>query len=397
MASFPNPTIQIPFNKPFLAGNEFAYIQDAAENLGKLSGNGYYTEKCQNYFEERYGFLRCFLTTSCTDALEMAAILLDIQEGDEVIVPSFTFVSTANSFALRGAKIIFVDSQEGFPNLEVSQIESMITPKTKAIVAVHYAGVACPILELKALAEKHDLFLIEDAAQAINSFLGDKPLGSIGHLSTFSFHETKNIHCGEGGMLVVNDPRFIQRAEIIWEKGTNRSAYFRGEIDKYSWVDLGSSFLLSEINAAFLWAQLEKLEEIQNRRRQIWEDYQAWFSGDKKTPRVLPIPYLQILEEALLGLGPVIFQTHTGNYHIFYLLFENSELRQQYIQRLRRKGILAVFHYQGLHKSAFIARAQPETFQQSLPNAEKFSDCLLRLPLFYDLPKQVSSALNVKR
>ncbi|MCS5489008.1 dTDP-4-amino-4,6-dideoxygalactose transaminase [Algoriphagus limi] len=390
----------IPFNKPFLAGNEFAYIQDAAENLGKLSGNGYYTNKCQNFFEERYGFLRCFLTTSCTDALEMAAILLDIQEGEEVIVPSFTFVSTANAFALRGAKIIFVDSQEGFPNLEVSKIESMITQKTKAIVAVHYAGVACPILEMKALAEKHDLYLIEDAAQAINSFLEDQPLGSIGHLSTFSFHETKNIHCGEGGMLVVNDPRFIQRAEFIWEKGTNRSAFFRGEIDKYSWVDLGSSFLLSEINVAFLWAQLEKLDEIQARRKQIWEDYQNWFSGEKRDPVLLPKVYLELLETSLKevvgDVSKVSFQKDEGNFHLFYLLFENADQRQTYIEQLRRKGILAVFHYQSLHKSAFIAQAQPESFQQSLPNAEKFSDCLLRLPLFYDLPKEISKEFGIK-
>lgn len=361
-------------------------MQNAAENLGKLSGNGFYTRQCQQFFQDQYGFYRCFLTTSGTDALEMAALLMEIQEGDEVIVPSFTFVSSANAFALRGAKLVFVDSQEDFPNLDVNTIGPLITSKTKAIVAVHYAGVSCAIEQLKKLADKHKIFLVEDAAQAIESFEGGRALGSFGQLATFSFHETKNIHCGEGGMLVVNDPNLEKRAEIIWEKGTDRAAFFRGERDKYGWKDLGSSFLLSELNAAFLWAQLENLDAIQERRKQIWEDYQGWFSGLKKEPSVLQKTYLEILEQALQGLGKVEFQTQPGNYHLFYLLFENANLRQQYIDRLKQNGILAVFHYQGLHKSEFIQKYQPDEFAKTLPNSDRFSDCLLRLPLFYELP-----------
>lgn len=376
----------IPFNKPYLVGNEWDYIRFAAENLGKLSGNGFYTRQCQEFFQSRYGFHRCFATTSGTDALEMAALLMDIQEGDEVIVPSFTFVSSANAFALRGAKLIFVDSHEDFPNLDVNTIEPLISSKTKAIVAVHYAGVSCEIDQLKKLADKYKIFLVEDAAQAIESFEGGRVLGSFGQLATFSFHETKNIHCGEGGMLVVNDPNLVKRAEILWEKGTDRAAFFRGESDKYGWKDLGSSFLLSELNAAFLWAQLENLDAIQERRKQIWEDYQNWFSGVKRKPSVLHISYLENLEQGFQGLGKVEFQTQPGNYHLFYLLFENANLRQQYIDRLRQNGILAVFHYQSLHKSEFIQKHQPEEFARTLPNSDRFSDCLLRLPLFYELP-----------
>ncbi|NVK50830.1 MAG: dTDP-4-amino-4,6-dideoxygalactose transaminase [Cyclobacteriaceae bacterium] len=376
----------IPFNKPYLVGNEWDYICFAAENLGKLSGNGFYTAKCQAFFQNRYGFHRCFLTTSGTDALEMAALLMDIQEGDEVIVPSFTFVSSANAFALRGAKLVFVDSHEDFPNLDVDIIEPLITSKTKAIVAVHYGGASCDIEALKDLADRYGAFLIEDAAQAINSFEEGKALGSFGQLSAFSFHETKNIHCGEGGMLVVNDPNLEKRAEIIWEKGTDRAAFFRGERDKYGWKDLGSSFLLSELNAAFLWAQLENLNAIQERRKQIWEDYLGWFSGLKKEPNLLQKDYLEILEQAFQGLGKVEFQTQPGNYHLFYLLFENAEFRQEYIDRLKEKGILVVFHYQSLHKSEFIQKHQPKQFARDLPNSDRFSDCLLRLPLFYELP-----------
>jgi len=388
-----DPTFQIPFNKPFFTGNECVYIQEAAESFGKLSGNGHYTEKCQNFFKEKYGFLSCLLTTSCTDALEMAAILLNIKEGDEVIVPSYTFVSTANAFALRGARLVFVDTQEDFPNLYFRNIEKLITPKTRAIVAVHYAGVPCEIIQLKDLAKKYGIFLIEDAAQSINSFLKNKALGSFGHLSVFSFHETKNIQCGEGGMLVINDESFIQRAEVIWEKGTNRTAFFRGEIDKYGWVDIGSSFLLSEINAAFLWAQLENLENIQERRKQIWEDYYNWFSTPKKNPKLLPKLYLEILDEGLIEVigdySKIRFQNECGNHHLFYILFENSDPRQEFIEFLKRKGVLTVFHYQSLHKSSFIARTQPLSFNENLVNTEKFSDCLLRLPLFYELPEML--------
>ena len=258
----------IPFNKPHLSGNELDYIKDAV-NSGKLSGNGKYTKKCQHFFEEKYGFKKTFLTTSCTDALEMCALLLDIKPGDEVIIPSYTFVSTALAFVRQGAKIIFADSEKNTPNLDVRKIEYLITDKTKVIVPVHYAGVAVDMDPLMDLASKYNLFVVEDAAQAIDSFYKGKPLGTIGHLSTFSFHETKNITAGEGGLLGINDERFVKRAEIIWEKGTNRTSFFRGEVDKYGWVDTGSSFLPSELNAAFLWGQLESLDKIQQRRKRI--------------------------------------------------------------------------------------------------------------------------------
>ncbi|MFM7853332.1 MAG: dTDP-4-amino-4,6-dideoxygalactose transaminase, partial [Flammeovirgaceae bacterium] len=262
----------IGFNKPYFSGKELQYIQEAIR-LEKLSGNGEFTQRCQRFFEQRYGFKKTLLTQSCTAALEMAAILLDIKPGDEVIMPSYTFVSTANAFVLRGAKIVFADSNENEPNISVAHVAQLISAKTRAIVVVHYAGVACDMDAIMALAKKHKLFVVEDAAQAIDSFYRNKPVGSIGHLATFSFHETKNISSGEGGMLVINDERFIKRAEIIWEKGTNRSAFFRGEVDKYNWVDVGSSFLPSEITAAFLWAQLEQMDFIQSERKRHWRYY----------------------------------------------------------------------------------------------------------------------------
>ena len=256
----------IPFNKPYLSGKETFYIEDAVSS-GKISGNGKYTKMCQDYFESKYAFKKCLLTTSCTDALEMCAILANIEKDDEIIIPSYTFVSTALAFIRQGAKIIFADSNSENPNIDVEKIESLITSKTKAIVPVHYAGIACDMEEIMNLASKYNLLVIEDAAQAIDSYFifndgTKKALGSIGHLSAFSFHETKNIISGEGGMLAINDEKFIHRAEIIWEKGTNRAEFFRGEINKYGWVDTGSSFLPSEIISAFLWAQLEQLDFI---------------------------------------------------------------------------------------------------------------------------------------
>src|SRR6185295_1393515 len=262
----------IGFNKPYFTGKELDFIQDAVAR-GKLSGNGYYTQSCQQFFTTRYGFKKSLLTQSCTDALEMSALLLSIFAGDEVIVPAFTFVSSANAFALRGAKLIFADSEERTPNIDVKHVQQLITARTKAIVVVHYAGIACDMDPLMALAKKHNLCIVEDAAQAIDSYYKGKALGAIGHLSCFSFHETKNIISGEGGMLVVNDSQFINRSEVIWEKGTNRSAFFRGEVDKYSWIDIGSSFLPSEITAAFLWAQLQALESIQKKRLAVWTRY----------------------------------------------------------------------------------------------------------------------------
>lgn len=370
----------LPFNKPYLTGNELKYIQEAVR-LGKISGNGEFTRRCQEFFEQRYGFLKCLLTTSCTDALEMAAILLDIQPGDEVIVPAFTFVSTANAFVLRGAKIVFVDSKAEHPNLDETQLEALITPKTKAIVVVHYGGVPCEMDTIMDIASRNGLWVVEDAAQAIDSFYKGKPLGGIGHLGCFSFHETKNIQCGEGGMLVINEPAFVKRAEIIWEKGTDRAAFFRGEIDKYGWVDVGSSFLPSELTAAFLWAQLENLDHIQERRKAIWDLYYHLFSenlaecggfGSKNSsPFAIPPSSIKV------------------NAHIFYLLFESLESRDHAIQTLKSHSILAVFHYQSLHRSKFILGSTPAEQDskgfKSLPNADRFSDCLLRLPLYFEL------------
>ncbi|MDP2188235.1 MAG: dTDP-4-amino-4,6-dideoxygalactose transaminase [Sphingobacteriaceae bacterium] len=363
----------IPFNKPFLTGKEAHYMYDAVYS-GKLSGNGKYTKLCQSFFEQRYGFKKSLLTTSCTDALEMAAILIDIQAGDEVILPSYTFVSTANAFVLRGAKLVFADSMADNPNMDAAIIEPLITEKTKAIVPVHYAGVACDMDAIMALANKHGLWVVEDAAQAIDSFYtnakGEKrALGSIGHLAAFSFHETKNIISGEGGMLAINDDRFIDRAEIIWEKGTNRSAFFRGEVDKYGWVDVGSSFLPSETIAAFLWAQLENLDLIQNRRKEIWKMYfdqiQDWATNH---------------EVAL----PKVPNNSTNNAHMFYIVMQNLNDRTRFIEYLKSLNIHAVFHYISLHKSDFF-KAYDKSFSAVLPNCDRFSECLVRIPMYYDL------------
>jgi dTDP-4-amino-4,6-dideoxygalactose transaminase len=363
--------MKIPFNKPYLTGKETQYIEEAVKS-GKISGNGIFTQKCQQFFESKYGFKKSLLTTSCTDALEMAAILINIKEGDEVIMPSYTFVSTANAFVLRGAKIIFADSMPNHPNIDVSKIESLITPKTKAIVPVHYAGVACEMDTIMNLANKYNLFVIEDAAQAIDSYFTGtdgvkKALGSIGHLAAFSFHETKNIISGEGGMLAINDEQFINRAEIIWEKGTNRSSFFRGEVDKYGWVDIGSSFLPSEIVAAFLWAQLENLEDIQNTRKSHWEHYNSMLNN------------WAIKHEISL---PKLPEYATNNAHMYYLICKNLEQRTALINHLKSNDIWAVFHYISLHKSPFYENKHDGRVLQETDN---FTDCLLRLPLFYEL------------
>lgn len=374
----------IPFNKPFLTGRELDYIREAVA-LGKISGNGEFTRRCQEFFEQRYGFQKCLLTTSCTDALEMAAILLDIQPGDEVILPSFTFVSSANAFVLRGAKIVFVDSQSDYPNLDANHLEELITPKTKAIVVVHYGGVACDMDEIMAIANRHGLIVVEDAAQAIDSFYKGKALGGIGQLGCFSFHETKNIQCGEGGMLVINDLAFVKRAEIIWEKGTNRAAFFRGEIDKYGWVDVGSSFLPSEVTSAFLLAQLENLDTIQDRRTQIWNDYHRCLTLGE-LPQLLDPIYVEHLQKAGEGLSfSVMEKDKMANAHLFYLLFESLDARTKFAQFLKDHQILSVFHYQSLHRSQVAQRHFPDQYPRHLPNSDKFSDCLLRLPLFYEL------------
>ena len=360
---------RIPFNVPYTTGKEIDYIQEAIGN-GKLSGNGIFTKKCQDFFKETYNFGKCLLTTSCTDALEMSALLLDVQPGDEIIMPSYTFVSSANAFVLRGATIRFVDSRRDHPGLDEDEIEKNITSKTKAIVVVHYAGVACDMQKVMEIAEKHSLWVVEDAAHSIDSFYvrnGEKQaLGGIGHLATFSFHETKNISSGEGGMLVINEPSLFERAEIIWEKGTNRSAFFRGEVDKYNWVDLGSSFLPSEVIAAFLWAQLESIYEIQKRRIKIWELYNSNIHPHSS----IRLPYLP--------------DYATNNGHIFYLVCKNSDLRDKVIAELKKQDILAVFHYLGLHKSPFYK----DLSEKSLPNAENYSECLVRLPLYADLREE---------
>lgn len=374
----------IPFNKPYLTGKEMQYIEDAVKS-GKISGNGLFTKKCQEFFEKEFGFKKTLLTTSCTDGLEMAAILADIKEGDEVIVPSFTFVSTALAFVRQGADIVFADSYSNNPNIDTDQLEALITEKTKAIVVVHYAGVACDMDKIMSIANKHGIIVIEDAAQAIDSYYiskdgTKKALGSIGHLSAFSFHETKNIISGEGGMLCINDDRFIQRAEIIWEKGTNRSQFFRGEVDKYSWVDTGSSFLPSEIISAFLWAQIENMRDIQDKRIKIWNRYYEGLSSFE--PVSIKKPKL-----------PLVPKYATNNAHMFYLVCDNVDDRTKFIQHLKNKGILSVFHYLSLHKSSYYEKYS--TRKSELPNSDMFSDCLVRLPLFYELTdEQVEYIIN---
>jgi dTDP-4-amino-4,6-dideoxygalactose transaminase len=357
----------IAFNKPYISGNEFKYISESVES-GKISGDGIFTKKCHAFFEKTYGLNKVLLTTSCTDALEMAAILIDIQPGDEVIMPSYTFVSTANAFVLRGAKIVFADSRKDHPGIDEASIEELITEKTKVIVPVHYAGVSCDMDIIMEIADKYDLFVIEDAAQAIDSYYKGKPLGSIGHLAAFSFHETKNVISGEGGMLVINDERFEKRAEIIREKGTNRSSFFRGEVDKYGWVDLGSSFLPSDMIAAFLFAQLENLQEIQLRRKKIWEKYNFSFKGFLDTQKKVRLP--QIPDFA------------TNNSHMYYLICSSAQERKALLLHLKSKEILAVFHYLSLHKSSFF---EGKYSGLNLTEADKYTDCLVRLPLYVEL------------
>lgn len=353
----------IPFNKPFLAGKETEYIQQAVLS-GKISGDGVFTKKCHEFFEKTYGFKKVLLTTSCTDALEMAAILIDIQPGDEVIMPSYTFVSTANAFVLRGAKIVFADSGVTNPNLDADLIESLITKKTKAIVPVHYAGVACEMDKIMSLADKYKLFVIEDAAQAVDSYYKGKPLGSFGHFAAFSFHETKNIISGEGGMLTINDAGFIKRAEITREKGTNRSQFFRGEVDKYGWVDIGSSFLPSEIISAFLYAQIENLNEIQSRRIALWNRY-----------------YYNLKEVQGVSL-PALPEYATNNGHMFYLVCDSMQQRTGLIDHLKKNQVHSVFHYLSLHKSPYY---HDKHDGRILTESDRYTDCLLRLPLFYEL------------
>lgn len=357
----------INFNQPHLTGKEAHYMYEAVSAC-KLSGNGAFTKRCQAWFEQRYGFRKCLLTTSGTDALEMCAMLCELKPGDEVIIPSYTFVSTALAFLREGAKVVFADSMSRNPNIDADTIEALITPRTKVIVPVHYAGVACDMDAIMAIAAKHNLLVVEDAAQAIDSYYKGRPLGSIGHLAAFSFHETKNVTSGgEGGLLVVNDERFVRRAEILWEKGTNRAEFFRGEVNKYGWVDIGSSFLPSEVNAAFLWAQLENLNDIQAKRTLLWETYYQLLKP--------------LAEKGLFSL-PDIPNYATNNAHMFYLVLPSLEARTDLIAYLKNHGVGAVFHYLSLHSSAYYA---PRHDGRALPNCDRYADCLVRLPLFYDL------------
>lgn len=366
--------MNIPFNKPHLTGKEAHYMYQAVYN-GKLSGNGEFTKKCQQFFETRYGFKKCLLTTSGTDALEMCAMLCDLHPGDEVIVPSYTFVSTALAFLREGAKVVFADSMKRNPNLDAATIESLITPRTRVIVPVHYAGVACDMDAIMSIAQKHNLLVVEDAAQAVDSYYTPytihctpKPLGSIGHLAAFSFHETKNITAGgEGGLLVVNDERFIRRAEIIWEKGTNRAEFFRGVVNKYGWVDMGSSFLPAEINAAFLWAQLENLDEIQSKRKLLWDRYYELLKP--------------LADKGYFAL-PDIPDYASNNAHMFYLVFPSLETRTVLIKHLKENDILAVFHYLSLHSSAYY---KDKHDGRVLRECDRYADTLVRLPMYYDL------------
>lgn len=356
----------IPFNLPHLTGKEAHYMYEAVYK-GKLSGNGEFTKRCQSFLENKYGFKKCLLTTSCTDALEMAAILCDLKPGDEVIVPSYTFVSSALAFVRAGANIVFADSMATNPNIDADKLEELITPRTKVIVPVHYAGVACDMDKIMEIADRHNLLVVEDAAQAIDSYYKGRPLGSIGHLSAFSFHETKNIIAGEGGCLAINDERFIRRAEIIWEKGTNRAEFFRGEINKYGWVDTGSSFLPSEVIAAFLWAQLESMDDIQNKRKDLWNKYYELLKplADQGRFRLPDIP-----------------EYATNNAHMFYLVCNSLQERTELISRLKLNDILAVFHYLSLHKSPYYAAKHDG---RALPMSDVYAECLVRLPMYYDL------------
>lgn len=355
----------IPFNKPYFSGRELKYLEEVCHST-TMSGNGDFTKKCHTFFEQKYGFKKCLLATSGTDALEMCAMLCDLKPGDEVIVPSYTFVSTALAFLREGAKVVFADSSDENPNMEVEQIEPLINEKTKVIAVVHYAGVACDMDKIMALAEKHNLLVVEDAAHCIDSYYKGRPLGSIGHLGAFSFHETKNISSGEGGMCVINDERFVRRAEIIWEKGTNRAEFYRGMVNKYGWCDMGSSFLPSEFNAAYLWAQLEQLDDIQGKRKHIWNRYFERLNG-------------KIGEEVKM---PYIPEYATNNAHMFYLLCPSLEYRSALMKFLKENDVQTTFHYLPLHSSKYY---EDKHDGRVLSNCDRYGDTLVRLPLYYEL------------
>jgi dTDP-4-amino-4,6-dideoxygalactose transaminase len=386
----------VPFNKPYFTGLEMGYIEDSFKR-GQTSGNGYYTKLCQRFFEEKLskGALagvgkdgvphtpKCLLTTSCTDALEMCAILSGVKNGDEVIIPSYTFVTSALAFSREGAKIVFADSRPDNPNIDESKLEELITPRTKVIVVVHYAGVACEMDKIMEIARRHGIIVVEDCAQAIYSSYNDKPLGTIGDLAAFSFHETKNIQCGEGGLLVVNNEKFKQEAEIVWEKGTNRSQFFRGEVDKYGWVGNGSSFLPSEYTAAFLWGQLQKVEDIQRKRRDLWRAYYKAFKYSTYKFANGKVSVGAEGENVLEHYGiriPALPVYAYNNAHVFYIVCRSLEQRSGLITYLADNGIHATFHYLSLHRSKYAVQNGWDGV--NLPQADKYSNCLLRLPLY---------------
>ena len=356
----------IPFNKQNLFGKELDYIKDAFEN-GKVSGDGKYTKLCNKFMEDRFNSNKILLTTSGTHALEMAAILSEIKEGDEVIIPSYTFVSTANAFALRGAKIVYCDIREDNLNIDENKIEKLITEKTKAIVPVHYAGVACEMDKIMEIAKKYNLIVIEDAAQGVDAKYKDKYLGTIGDFGCYSFHETKNFSAGEGGAISINNPKYLERAEIIREKGTNRNQFFRGQVDKYTWVDIGSSYLPSDINAAVLYNQFENIEKINNKRKEIYDTYYNELK--------------ELEQEKKLRL-PIINEFSTTNHHMFYILLNSEDERNNLMDFLKENDILSVFHYIPLHESKY---SKKEFGEYKLPNTENLSRRLLRLPMFYSL------------
>ncbi len=361
--------MNIPFNKPYIPISSLKY-QILAALSGTIAGNGKYTRLCHRFFEEQFGFPKVLLTTSCTDALEMAAILCDIQTGDEVILPSFTFMSAANAFLLRGANMVFADTLEDVPNIDPTQIEQLITPKTRVIVVAHYSGLACGMDRIMALAKQHNLLVVEDAAHAVQSYYKDEPLGSIGHLGAFSFHETKNIISGEGGMLAVNHEPFLDRAEIIWEKGTNRAAFHRSEADKYEWVDIGSSFLPSDTIAALLYTQIKRFRKIQRRRKWIWWEYHE---------------QLAPLEERGSLKRPVIPEHATVNGNMFFITLPDRSQRDAMLDHLKKAGIHALFHYFPLHTSPYF---KDKYDGPELPNTQRFSDTILRLPFYHSLKKR---------
>jgi dTDP-4-amino-4,6-dideoxygalactose transaminase len=362
--------MRIPFNRPFFVGKEIDYIVQSVLN-GHISGNGPFTKKCQALMEERFKVPKILLTHSCTAALEMAAMLCEVGPGDEVILPSFTFVSTANAFYLRGAKLVFVDIREGTLNIDVTKVTEAITEATKVIVPVHYAGVGCEMVAIMDIARRHGLYVVEDAAQGVNAKFKGQYLGTIGDLGAYSFHETKNFICGEGGAIAVNNKKFIERAEVIWEKGTNRSQFFRGEVDKYTWVDIGSSYLPSDLLAAFLYAQLENMDKINRRRQEIFHYYYQAL-----TP---------LAEREILRL-PFVSSDCESNHHMFYILLNSEGVRNALMHYLKSHGILAIFHYLPLHLSP-IGRSMG--YKEGLfPITESISGRLLRLPFYYDLKRE---------